>query len=276
MTTRRPFPLPLPAAGLVLAALLSAAAVHAAIAPPNPAALGKLEQPNMIPTITPLAAPGSRFQPMNPDLSDFPAWLAQDAAHCVVSPDGKTLAVLTSGYNRVFIPYGANANAMSQADSSEYVFVYDISGGAADKAPQVVPVPNAYHGIVFDPSGWAFYVGGLSDDAIHIVTRSATGTWALQPGNNLALGHDDLGNGLGIAVPPGVALFQVNNAVSVMPAAAGVAISSDGKTLVVANYYNDSITVFTGGYGNWAKLQELDLRPGKNDPAKAGTPGVTS
>ena len=38
------------------------------------------------------------------------------------------------------------------------------------------------------------------------------------------------------------------------PCAAGVAISNDGQTLVVANYYNDSITVFTGGLGNWSAV----------------------
>ena len=81
-------------------------------------ALGRQELPNMNQVITPLAAPGSRFQPMNPALTDFPAWLAQDAAHCVVSPDQKTLAVLTSGYNRTFYPYGTNANAMNAADST--------------------------------------------------------------------------------------------------------------------------------------------------------------
>jgi DNA-binding beta-propeller fold protein YncE len=55
--------------------------------------------------------------------------------------------------------------------------------------------------------------------------------------------------------------------------AAGLAISQDGLTLVVANYYNDSITVFTGGLGKWSKGTDLDLRPGKNDPAKVGVPG---
>ena len=61
-----------------------------------------------------------------------------------------------------------------------------------------------------------------------------------------------------------------------MPCAAGVAISNDGQTLVVANYYNDSITVFTGGLGKWSELgeePELDLRPGKSNPAQAGVPG---
>jgi len=58
--------------------------------------------PNMGQQITPLVPQGSRFVPMNPDLSDKPAWLAGQAVTTVVSPDHKTLLVLTSGYNRVF------------------------------------------------------------------------------------------------------------------------------------------------------------------------------
>ena len=37
----------------------------------------------------------------------------------------------------------------------------------------------------------------------------------------------------------------VNSEIFVQPCAAGVAVSSDGQKLVVANYYNDSITVFS-------------------------------
>jgi len=34
-------------------------------------------------------------------------------------------------------------------------------------------------------------------------------------------------------------------------------------TLAVANYDNDSISVFTGGLGNWSSVpSEIDLRPG--------------
>ena len=84
---------------------------------------------------------------------------------------------------------------------------------------------------------------------------------------------------------------SVNSAVFVAPMAAGMALSNDGQTLVVANYYNDSITVFTGGLNIWldqwvpdpASPQqfqgtlpgtELDLRPGKAaSGATPGTPG---
>ena len=67
-----------------------------------------------------------------------------------------------------------------------------------------------------------------------------------------------------------------------LPCAAGVAVSDDGQTLVVANYYDDSISVFTGGLGNWTPLSslttekpgELDLRPGKAASSpRPGSPG---
>ncbi|WP_206171560.1 hypothetical protein [Thiorhodococcus mannitoliphagus] len=227
--------------------------------------LGQQDLPNLGQQITPLAPPGARFLPLNPDLPDNPGWLAGQAVTTVVSPDQKTLLVLTSGYNRV---YDADSPIPNAADSNEYVFIYDISTPVPIKQ-QVVQIANTYNGIVFDPSGWAFYVAGGVDDKVHIITRSASGTWGEQDGNFLALGHT---LGLGLNIDPNGAT-QVNQMVGVKPCAAGVAISSDGQTLVVANYYNDSITVFTGGYGNWSSGTELDLRPGKSDPAQTGVPG---
>lgn len=261
---------PLSVASLTLALALSGAPAHArsdiqVMGQPGLPNLGEQELPNLGQRITPLAPPGSRFVPLNPDLPDNPAWLAGQAVTTVVSPDQKTLLVLTSGYNRV---YNTDSPAPEAQDSNEYVFIYDISTPAPIKK-QVVQIPNTYNGMVFDPSGWAFYVAGGPDDKVHIITRSATGTWGEQPGNFLALGH---ARGLGLDIDPNGAI-QVNQMVGVKPCAAGVAISQDGKTLVVANYYNDSITVFTGGYGNWSAGTELDLRPGKSDAAQAGTPG---
>jgi DNA-binding beta-propeller fold protein YncE len=246
-------------AGLTLALVISGALAHAQ---------SEIQDlPNMGQQITPLAPLGSRFVPMNPDLPDNIAWLAGQAVTTVVSPDHKTLLVLTSGYNRVYNtptprPYGP--------DSKEYVFIYDISTPTPLKK-QVVQIPNTYNGIVFDPSGKAFYVAGGGDDNVHIITLSADGTWG-EPGPALALGHTKGGNGLTGQSDAGAG--SINLQVGVKPCAAGVAISNDGKTLVVANYYNDSITVFNGGLGNWSTGRELDLRPGKSIASpKPGTPG---
>ena len=200
--------------------------------------------PNMGQQITPLAPQGSRFEPMNPGLADNPEWLAGQAVTTVVSPDHNTLLVLTSGYNRV---YSSNSTQWSNADSNEYVFIYDISA-RTPRNKQVVQIPNSYNGIVFDPSGTAFYVAGGTSDNVHIFTLAA-GTWTEAAGSALALGHTAGGLGIGAHA-----------------CSAGLAISNDGKTLVVVNYYNDSITVFTGGYGNWVKTAGTRSAPRQERP----------
>jgi len=259
----------LAAAGVALALAVSDGLAHAQ--QPN-----IQDVPNMNQQITPLAPQGSRFEPLNPDLADRPDWLAGQAVTSVVSPDRRTLLVLTSGYNRVYttgVP--APPYPWYVPDSNEYVFIYDISAPMPVKQ-QVVQIANTYNGIVFDPSGTAFYVAGGPSDNVHIFTLSAAtavaaASWVEAPGSALALGHNSLGVGLNLK-PNGA--IAINSQIGVSPCAAGVAISNDGKTLVVANYYNDSITVFTGGLGNWSKAApNFDLRPGKSDPSKAGVAG---
>ena len=66
----------------------------------------------------------------------------------LVSPDGKTLLVLTSGYNML---HDSSGHAIP-ADSIQFVFVYDISQHKPLQK-QVIQVPNTYSGIVFDPAG---------------------------------------------------------------------------------------------------------------------------
>jgi len=241
--------------------------------------------PNMGQQITPLAPQGAQFSGLNPGLP-APAqdWLASQAVTTVVSPDHKTMLVMTSGYNRFFIDNNQPATgvqAWDPPDSNEYVFVYDISSPTPVQK-QVVQMPFTYSGIVFDPSGSAFYVGGCAADAVLIVNADPTtgswpGSWKPAAGTALPLNHSSLGVGLNLT-PNGAT--AINNQVGVFPCAAGVAVSKDGQTLVVANYYNDSISVFSGGLGKWKmvlgadqKTSGLDLRPGKSDPSKAGTPG---
>jgi len=257
--------------------------------------------PNMGQSITPLSTTGSSFQFLDTGMvvtdtfdPEVPPveWLAGQAVSSVVSPDGNTLLVLTSGFNRV---YQGPFPLFDPLLSNEYVFIYDVTNHSPI-FKQVVPIPNAYHGIVWDPvvANHTFYVSsGIGDepfgtdpipipangDNVHVITQNQTSLiWSQSaelplgqiPGQ-LAAGHP-AGNGLPV---PNNGTAMVNAAVYVAPCAAGVAISNDGLTLVVTNYYNDSITVFSGGFGNWsAQGTELDLRPGKalKSPAP-GTPG---
>ena len=155
--------------------------------------------PNMGQQITPLAVQGSRFEPLNPELAAYPGWLASNAVTTAVSADHKTLVVLTSGFNLI---YSVENPPTPQPPwnpliSTEYAFIYDISQGTPVNK-QIVPIANTYHGVVFDPNNFVFYVSGGPSDNIHIVVRSATGIWACQAAK-LALGHS---GGIGLNLKP--------------------------------------------------------------------------
>jgi Uncharacterized conserved protein len=197
-------------------------------------------------TITPTAAPKSTYEALNPELPEFPNFVAGGALSTVKSPDGKILLVLTGGHNNLIDTQGNSFN-------NEYIFVFDISGGKPVKK-QVLQVPNAFVGIAFDPTGQTFYVAGGGDDNVHTFTIQ-NGQWA-ESGTPIKLGHSS-----------GVALFPGD-----LPGVtAGIDLTQDGKTLVVANYNNESISFIDLQSRNVVK--ELDLRPGKNNPADSGKPG---
>jgi DNA-binding beta-propeller fold protein YncE len=210
-------------------------------------------QPVLLPTgawITPDAAAGSVFQPLTVALPDYPDYEPDSAETTAVSPDGKTLLILTSGYN---LNLDANGN-YQPADSTEFVFVYDISSPSVPVETQVVLVPNAFSGLVWSPDGTNFYVAGGVDDDLHTYAQSK-GQWA-EVGTPISLGHaGDL----------------MNLETEVGPTAAGVGITADGSTVIVANYETDSITSVDVVHG--VVLQEYDLRPGIINPAQTGVPG---
>jgi len=200
--------------------------------------------------ITPTAPPGSLFTGLNPGLKDFPNFLAGRAVKTVVSPDGQTLLVMTSGYNRLADPKG---KALPQ-DSNEYVFVFDITSSKPVQK-QVIQVPNTYVGLAFAPDGQHFYASGGADDVIHVYAQNNAG-WE-ESGSPISLGHK-----AGIAFDGGGAQPAV---------VANVALTADGKTLVAANIFNDSISVVD--LASRTKTGELDLRPGIIDPAASGVAG---
>ena len=195
--------------------------------------------------ITPLAAPGSTFQALNPGLKDFPDYTVGQAMSEALSPDGKTLLILTSGYNRL---NGSDGKQL-EADSNEYVFVYAVSG-AAPHQTQVLQVPNTFAGITFAPDGKRFYVSGGGDDEIHAFDQQDS-AWAERT-PPMKLGH------------------QEGDVPQSPPVVAGIAVTADGKRLVAANYYNDSVSLLDVATGK--VMSELDLRPGQSGGA-VGTPG---
>jgi DNA-binding beta-propeller fold protein YncE len=201
-------------------------------------------------TITPDAAPGSVFQPLTVDLPDYPNRAVDGAQTTAISPDGKTLLILTSGFNKL-----RDANGAVQVqDSSEYVFVYDISTPSAPVKKQVVFVPRAFSGLVWSPDGTKFYVAGGPDDNLHTYAQT-NGQWA-ESGNPISLKH--AGDLMNLETQTG-------------PTAAGLGITADGRTVVIANWETDSVT--SVDVLNGVVLSEYNLRPGLINPAQIGVPG---
>ncbi|HYL94002.1 MAG TPA: beta-propeller fold lactonase family protein [Alphaproteobacteria bacterium] len=197
-------------------------------------------------SITPLAAPGSTLQPLNPGLADLPEFTADHPVSTALSPDGNTLLILTTGYN-------TNQDARGKAIpalSNEYVFIYDVRQQPPVQR-QVLQVPNTFVGVAWNPSGRQFYVSGGLDECVHAFEYTGD-RWAEQT-PPIALHH---AAGLGVKAKP---------------VAAGLAVNRSGTRLLVANFENDSVSLVN--LETKQVIAELDLRPGKNNPAQKGVPG---
>jgi DNA-binding beta-propeller fold protein YncE len=205
-------------------------------------------------SITPLAARGSTLQPLNPGLPDLPDFTVDHPISTAVSPDGATLLVLTSGYNRNNDAKGKKISAQT----SEYIFVFDIQQ-AKPVQRQALRITNAYVGLAWSPDGSHFYAGGGKDDNVHVFSQ-ADGRWS-ETEKPIALGHK---TGLGVADRTETKVTPLE------PIVAGLAASPDGKHLLVANHQNDSASLIDL---ETRQATELDLRPGKINPAQKGVAG---
>jgi YVTN family beta-propeller protein len=190
--------------------------------------------------LTPDAAPGAALLSLNPHVSTAPDLRLGGAVASALSPDGQTLLLLTSGYNRAFDSRG---EPIPEA-SGEWIFVYDVASGRP-RETQVLTVPNSFGGLAFKPQGDGFYVSGGPDDVVHEFQRSAAGFIEKEP--PIPLGHLDAKGmgGLGI---------------DVSPFAAGLAVTSSGRQVVVANHENDSLTIVD--VARRAAVVEVPLMPG--------------
>jgi len=213
--------------------------------------------------ITPTALPHAVQQVLNPGLANYPNFVAGEAVKAVVSPDGKTLAVLTAGQNSLYFPNvgepsdpnppGSLIGKLDQGTSTtqlgastQFLFLYDISGGNKTKPvlKQVIQQANAHVGLVWSPDSNTLYAAGGCDDVVYVYSSNGNGT--------IPLGH------LPCPFPQGsnTSGLGING---VAPNVAGLAISANGKTLVVANNYNDSISVIDTATKK--PRYEFDLRP---------------
>ncbi len=107
-------------------------------------------------------------------------------------------------------------------------------------------------GLVFSPDGTLYAAGGR-DDAVYVYAKTGN-AWALS--KKIGLGHS---RGIGVGVAPN---------------ASGLGISADGATLVVANNYNESISVIDTATGT--VRYEHDLRPffANNEGISGGVGGT--
>lgn len=191
-------------------------------------------------------------QDLNPGLPDYPDFVAGSAVRSQLSPDGATLAIICAGQNTL----NDRTGKADVLNSTQYIFLYDVSGAhkTSPKMIQAIKQTNAHIGLVWSPDGRTIYATGGNDDAVYAYTQ-AGGTWSQAA--KIALGHKPVPTGSGAtsmaAAPPG------GVGLAVQPNASGLGISDDGKTLVVANNYNDSISVIDTA--SRTVRYEHDLRP---------------
>jgi DNA-binding beta-propeller fold protein YncE len=221
--------------------------------------------------ITPTALDHAVQQVLNPGLTNYPNFVAGESVKAVVSSDGKTLAILTAGMNSLYYPNvgepstNPNIGQVDKAASTQFLFLYDVSGTNKTKPvlKQVIQQLNAHVGLVWAPDSQTIYAAGGCDDVVYVY-RNNSGIFGLS--SNIPLGHAPNGCVSNAANQTGLGL-------SVEPNVAGLAISADGKTLVAANNYNDSISVIDTASGT--VKYEYDLRPFATSGAPAGTKGGT-
>lgn len=205
--------------------------------------------------ITPTFAPGSTFAVLSPTIveytsavGNYPNFEPDGAIASALSPDGTTLAVMTSGYNTLNNSSGdllGTPKGSGITPGSEFIVLYNVTTPGSPVMIQTLRPPNTFVGLVFSASSQTLYASGGNDDQVIVYTKS-NGLFAQSA--KIALGHHYTGNGI-----------------NQYPQAGGLALSADGTKLAVANTLNDSVSVINTATNT--VLFEYDLRPYNTTPA---------
>lgn len=221
--------------------------------------VGNVGSSAVLPTgqfITPLAAPGSTIHVLSTGLRADGDADASQAVKTALSPDGKLLLIVTSGWNRDNrLPDGTSITypgidpvtgaAAGQTTMAEWVFVYSVERDGSVTKKQQLNLPNTYSGLTWGPDATRFYVSGGANDRVYVYRRSGDSFVPDTP--FVLLGHNS-DQTAPISTPDGN-IFKGTRAAAVVPqilssaVVAGLAVSRDGKTLVAANFENDSVSI---------------------------------
>ena len=221
--------------------------------------VGNYEDRSLLPTgqfITPTAAPGSTIQVLATGLRADGNADASEAVNTALSPDGKTLLVMTSGWNHsnnqpngtpITFPTldPTTGAAVGTTSNDEWVFVYSIGRNGVATKQQQINIPDTFSGLTWAPDGSRFYISGGDDDRVYVYKQS--GSQYVPDVPFILLGH----NSNQTAPIPNYdgSLLKGTKAAAAAPAlvtgavVSGIAVSRDGKTLVAANYENDSLSI---------------------------------
>lgn len=220
---------------------------------------GPPQGPAYVPTgqvITATAAPGSTFYPLHTGLRPDTNADAAEAVTTALSPNGKKLLVLTSGYNKNFytttgtpitIPVldpTTGTPSSTRVQQHEWVFVFDITAHLPRKVQQI-PIPNTYHGLVWSDDDHFLVSAGI-DDRIYAYKQTAGSFVPDAP--FILLGHNSnqtapLPNYDGGILHGTPADKASNGLITTGAVVAGIDVSRDGRKLFAANMENDSISV---------------------------------
>lgn len=211
--------------------------------------------------ISALVSPGATFQQLYTGLRPEYTADANGATTTALSPDGRTLLVLTSGFNAGFsTPQGASITmpfldpatgkpGATKTNSFQWVFVYDVTNSNPPQKRQQIAIPSTFVGLAWDPAGTKFYVSGGRDDRVYAYKKSGPTYVADAPfavllhNSNATAPQPKYDGGLLAKTPAGKTAGFKALGLSYGAETAGVAVSADGSTIYAANIQNDSVSI---------------------------------
>jgi YVTN family beta-propeller protein len=229
--------------------------------------------PALLPTgqyITATLAQGAVYQRLRTGLRADGNADADDAVSSAESPDGKTLLVLTSGFNVSFnyengqpilfpvldpltgqpaaFTNRYSGQRMTGYNQSEFLFVFDITGKTPRKVQQIM-TPDTYSGLVWKPDGSGFYVSAGIDDRVlaYKAQTATTGTTYVPDAPFMILNHNSADTAPLPIYDGGIlkntAAGKAVPALDTGAVVSGIDVSHDGNTLVAANFEDASASI---------------------------------